>query len=160
MLKNVTEASRISDEELKKEYNKRKQDMTTHEYKARHILVEKEDTARNIIAKLDKGADFAKLAEQESTGPSAAHGGDLGWFKPGEMVKEFSDAVEKLDNGKYTKSPVKSEFGWHVILREEVRDVPPPPFEQMREQLQMRAQNVQIEQYIKSLRNKAEINRN
>lgn len=160
MLKNVTQAGHITDEELKKEYEKHKQEMITKEYKARHILVEKEDTAKNIVAKLDKGADFGELAKKESTGPSATHGGDLGWFKPGEMVKEFSDAVEKLDNGKYTKTPVKTQFGWHVILREDVRDIPPPPFEQMREQLKMRAQNIQIEQYIGSLRNKAKIERN
>jgi peptidyl-prolyl cis-trans isomerase C len=160
MLKNVTEASKISDDELKKEYNKRKKDMVTHEYKARHILVDKEDKANSIVAKLDKGADFAELAKKESTGPSATQGGDLGWFKPGEMVREFSVAVEKLKNGEYTKKPVKTDFGWHVILRENARDVPPPPFEQMRDQLKMRAQNIQIEQYIKSLRNKAKIERN
>lgn len=159
MLKNITQSGQISEDELKQEYQKHKNEMVTKEYKARHILVEKEDTAKNIVAKLDKGADFGELAKKESTGPSATHGGDLGWFKPGEMVKEFSDAVEKLENGKYTKTPVKTQFGWHVILRENARDIPPPPFEQMREQLKMRAQNIQIEQYIGSLRDKATIKR-
>ena len=159
MLRNVSEAGKISDEELKKEYDKRKKDMTTSEYKASHILVEKEDDAKDIIKQLEKGGNFAELAKAKSTGPSATHGGDLGWFKPAEMVKPFSQAVEKLKNGEYTRTPVKSDFGWHVILRESSRDLPPPPYEQMREQLRMRVQNLQIEQYIGSLRNKAKIER-
>lgn len=159
MLKNVTEAAQISDEELKKEYQKRKDQLATKEYKASHILVEQEADAKAIIAEIDKGANFAELAKKKSTGPSATHGGDLGWFKPGEMVKPFADAVEGLKNGEYTKMPVKSDFGWHVILREDSRDVPPPPYEQMREQLKMRVQNLQIENYIGSLRKQAKIER-
>jgi len=159
MLKNVTEAAKISDEELKKEYENRKGQMATTEYKARHILVEKEDDAKAIIAELGKGADFAELAKKKSTEPNAPHGGDLGWFKADEMVESFGNAVETLKNGEYTKTPVKTDFGWHVIKREDSRQVPPPPYEQMREQLKMRVQNLQIEQYIGSLRNKAEIER-
>jgi peptidyl-prolyl cis-trans isomerase C len=148
MLKNVTEAAKVSDEEL-----------ATHEYKASHILVEKEAEAKTIIAEIDKGSDFAELAKKKSTGPSATHGGDLGWFKPDEMVEPFARAVESLKNGEYTKTPVKSDFGWHVILREDSREVPPPPYEQMREQLKMRVQNLQIENYIGSLRKQAKIER-
>jgi peptidyl-prolyl cis-trans isomerase C len=159
MLKNVSEAAKISDEELKKEYDKRKGEMATKEFKASHILVEKEDTANTIIKELEKGAKFADLAKEKSTGPSATHGGDLGWFKPGEMVKPFAQAVEKLKNGEYTKTPVKTDFGWHVILRVDSRDVPPPPFEQLQGQLRMRVQNLQIEQYIGSLRKDAKIER-
>lgn len=159
MLRNVTQATAISDDELKKEYDKRKKDMTAHEYKASHILVEKESEAQDIIKQLEKGGKFAELAKTKSTGPSATHGGDLGWFKPAEMVKPFSQAVAKLKNGEYTKTPVKTDFGWHVILRVDSRALPPPPFEQMREQLRMRVQNLQIEQYIGSLRNKAKIDR-
>lgn len=159
MLKNVTEAAKISDEDLKKEYEKRKDQLATHEYKASHILVEKEADAKTIIAEIDKGADFAELAKKKSTGPSATHGGDLGWFKPDEMVEPFAKAVEALKNGEYTKTPVKSDFGWHVILREDSREVPPPPYEQMREQLKMRVQNLQIENYIGPLRNQAKIER-
>ena len=75
------------------------------------------------------------------------------------MVEPFAKAVEALKNGEYTKTPVKSDFGWHVILREDSREVPPPPYEQMREQLKMRVQNLQIENYIGSLRNQAKIER-
>jgi len=159
MLKNVTEAANISDDELKNEYEKRKSQLATTEYKASHILVENEDDAKVIIVELGKGANFAELAKKKSTGPSATHGGDLGWFKPQEMVKPFAVAVESLKNGEYTKTPVKSDFGWHVILREDSREVPPPPYEQMRDQLKMRVQNMQIEQYIASLRKDAKIER-
>ncbi|WP_455209272.1 peptidylprolyl isomerase [Kaarinaea lacus] len=159
MLKNVTQAAKISDEDLKKEYEKQKSKMSTAEYKASHILVEKEDDAKAIITEIDKGADFADLAKKKSVGPSAPHGGDLGWFKPDEMVEPFAKAVEGLKNGEYTKTPVKTDFGWHVIKREDSREVPPPPYEQMREQLKMRVQNLQIEQYIGSLRNQAKIER-
>jgi len=159
MLKNVTEAAKISDDELKKEYEKRKDQLATTEYKASHILVESEDDAKTIIVEIEKGANFAELAKKKSTGPSATHGGDLGWFTADEMVKPFAVAVEGLKNGEYTKTPVKSDFGWHVILREDSREVPPPPYEQMREQLKMRVQNMQIEQYIASLRKDAKIER-
>ncbi len=159
MLKNVTEAAQISDEELKKEYEKRKDQMATKEFKASHILVEKEDDAKAVISELNKGAKFADLAKTKSIGPSATHGGDLGWFKPAEMVKPFAEAVQEMKNGETSKTPVKSDFGWHVIFRENSREVPPPPYEQMREQLKMRVQNLQIEQYIGSLRNSAKIER-
>jgi peptidyl-prolyl cis-trans isomerase C len=160
MLKNVTEAAKISDEELKKEYEKHKAQMATTEYKARHILVEKEDDAKTIITEIGKGADFTELAKKKSIEPNASHGGgDLGWFKTDEMVESFGKAVEDLKNGEYTKAPVKTDFGWHVILREDSREVPPPPYEQLREQLKMRVQNLQIEQYIGSLRKDAKIER-
>jgi peptidyl-prolyl cis-trans isomerase C len=159
MLKNVTEAAKISDEELKKEYDKRKDQLATKEYKASHILLEKEDDAKAVIAEIGKGANFSDLAKKKSVGPSATHGGDLGWFKPDEMVEPFARAVEELKNGEYTKTPVKSDFGWHVILREDSREVPPPSYEQMREQLKMRVQNLQIEEYIASLRKQAKIER-
>ena len=123
---------------------------STKEYKASHILLETEDDAKAVIAELGKGANFSDLAKKKSVGPSATHGGDLGWFKPDEMVEPFARAVEELKNGEYTKTPVKSDFGWHVILREDSREVPPPSYEQMREQLKMRVQNLQIEEYIAS----------
>jgi len=159
MLRNVTAAIKISDEDLKKEYENRKSEMVMPEFKASHILLEKESEAKDVIKELDKGGKFAELAKTKSTGPSAAHGGDLGWFKPGEMVAPFSQAVAQLKNGEYTKTPVKTDFGWHVILREDSREIPPPPFEQMRDQLRMRVQNLQIEQYIGSLRKNAKIER-
>ena len=91
------------------------------EYSARHILVDDETTAKALIVKLTEGADFAKLAKEKSKDPSAANGGDLGWFAPQTMVKPFADAVAALEKGKYTTAPVQTQFGWHVILLEDTR---------------------------------------
>ncbi|NOZ53526.1 MAG: peptidylprolyl isomerase [Gammaproteobacteria bacterium] len=157
MLRNITTTVPISDEDLKKEYHNRTKDAGTQEYKARHILLTEETEAKEVIKSLSTGAEFAELAKQKSTGPSGTEGGDLGWFKPHEMVKPFSDAVANLKNGEFTKTAVKSDFGWHVILREDARVIPPPPFESVKEQLRMRLQNKQIEQYIATLRKNATI---
>jgi len=91
------------------------------EYKARHILVKEETEAVAIIAELDKGGDFAELAKTKSTGPSGIQGGDLGWFSSDQMVPPFSEAVDKLEKGSYTKTPVQTQFGWHVIILEDKR---------------------------------------
>lgn len=158
-LRNAADISKISDKELKAEYEKQKKRLVTTEYKASHILLENENDAKDVIRQLDKGGNFAELAKKKSTGPSATHGGDLGWFKAQEMVKPFSVAVATLKNNEYTKNPVKTDFGWHVILRENSREIGAPPFDELKEQLKMRVQNLQIEQYIKSLRQKAKIER-
>jgi len=105
------------------------------EVRARHILVETEEAAREIIAELDGGADFVELAKSKSTGPSGPNGGDLGFFGKGQMVPEFEAAAFALENGKYTKDPVKSQFGWHVILKEEGRITPPPSFKEVKDQV-------------------------
>lgn len=159
MLKNVSNTATFTDDELKKQYEEFSEKLAMQEYKARHILLDNENTAKDIIKKLDKGSDFAKLAEEYSIGPSNTKGGDLGWFKPGEMVKPFADAVIALPDATYTKTPVKTDFGWHVILREQARKVPAPPYEDMKEQIKMRMQNAQVESYIESLRKKAKIER-
>jgi len=151
---NVTEA------ELKKEYDSRKGELGGTELKARHILLTTEKSAKDIIEKLNKGDDFAKLAGKHSTGPSAVNGGDLGWFKTDQMVKEFSDAAGKLTKGSYTKAPVNTQFGWHVILLEDKRSVDAPTFESIKEQIRVGLQGKMIEKYIGDLRNKATIKRN
>lgn len=158
-LSKAADIAQISDKDLKAEYDKQKKRLATKEYKASHILLENENDAKAVITLLDKGKDFAQLAKDKSTGPSATHGGDLGWFKPQEMVPPFATAVATLKNNEYTKHPVKTDFGWHVILRVDSREVAAPPFEQLKEQLKMRVQNLQVENYIKSLRQKAKIER-
>jgi peptidyl-prolyl cis-trans isomerase C len=106
------------------------------EVRARHILVEKEDDAKTIVADIKKGADFAEVAKKKSIEPGAAEsGGDLGYFTKDQMVPEFADAAFKLDKGKVS-DPVKSQFGWHVIKVEDKRKKPPPTFEQVQDQLQ------------------------
>lgn len=159
MLKESADALPITDAELKAEYERQSKNMGNPEYKARHILLESEKDAKEVIAKLDKGANFAELAKEKSTGPSGPQGGDLGWFKPAAMVTEFSNAVAKLKDGEYSKAPVKTDFGWHVILRESSRVLEAPSFESAKGQIKMRLENTRIEAYIKSLREKAKIER-
>jgi peptidyl-prolyl cis-trans isomerase C len=122
-------AESISDEELKARFDQEVKAITPEkQIKARHILVKTEEEAREIIKELEGGADFTALAKEKSTGPSGPNGGDLGFFSAGQMVPEFSKAAFDLKNGEFTKEPVQTQFGWHVILREEDREEPLPEF--------------------------------
>ena len=160
MLKQATDSVSFTDEQLKQAYDEYIKNMpATEEFKARHILLEDENSAKSVIEQLNKGADFAKLAKEKSTGPSGSSGGDLGWFQPSQMVKPFADAVMQLKNGEYSKTPVKTEFGWHVVLREDSRKIDPPSFESLKEQFRMRLMNKTVEGYIGTLRDKAKITR-
>jgi peptidyl-prolyl cis-trans isomerase C len=105
------------------------------EVHADHILVDNEAQAKSIIEQLDKGADFAALAKQYSKDPAAQNGGDLGWFKKGDMVPEFADAAFALKPGQWTQTPVKTQFGWHVIKVEGTRQAPPPSFDEAKDQI-------------------------
>jgi len=105
------------------------------EVHARHILVASEDEAKKIIVALDKGGDFAALAKQHSTDSGAAQGGDLGFFKKSDMVPEFAAAAFALKDGEYTKTPVHTQYGWHIIMVIEHRQAPPPTYEQARDQI-------------------------
>lgn len=159
MLNRSSDRFAVSDADLKKEFEARKEELGGKEFKARHILLETEADAKAVIAALDKGADFAKLAGEKSKGPSAVSGGDLGWFQPAQMVKPFSEAAAKLKKGKYTTAPVQTQFGWHVILLEDTRAVNPPKFEDIKEQIRVGLQNKMIEDYIGKLRKAAKIER-
>ena len=143
--------------ELKAEYDARIAQMPKNEFKARHILVKTEDEAKDVIAKLDKGAKFEDLAKAVSMDGSKSQGGDLGWFQPGQMVKPFSEAVEKLAKGETTKAPVQSEFGWHVIQLEDTRPITPPPFDQVKDRIAPMVQQKKIKDYIDGLRKAAKI---
>lgn len=147
-LENLT----ISDEEVMGEYERQAELAPSTQYKARHILVESQGEAAALIAQLDGGADFATLAEENSTGPSAPNGGDLGWFSPNQMVAPFSAAVTALENGAYSKEPVQTDFGWHVILREDSRTSEPPPLDSVRETLVQAIRQRRLQQHIESLR--------
>lgn len=125
-----------TDAELRAEYQVQLESTPLVEYHARHILVSGEDVAQKIIGQLGSGMDFATLAKRFSSDKaSAAKGGDLDWFAPNAMVKPFSDAVALLKNGEYTKTPVQTQFGWHVIQLLGTRDRAPPAFEAVQEQL-------------------------
>lgn len=127
------------------------------EVKARHILVETEEQAKEVIAELGKGADFAELARSRSIGPSGPRGGDLGYFGQGEMVSEFAQAAFALEVGAVTQAPVKTQFGWHVIKVDDRRDATPPSFEEASGQLRADASREIVAGLVKGLREKAEI---
>jgi peptidyl-prolyl cis-trans isomerase C len=122
------------------------------EFKARHILVESQGAATDLVEQLQAGADFVELAKEHSTGPSAPSGGDLGWFTAQAMVKPFSDAVAAMEDGEFTSAPVQTQFGWHVILREDSRDSAPPPLESVSDALKQRVAQQKFQDFMKSLR--------
>jgi len=147
----------IKDEEIKAEYDKVRQQAGDKEYRARHILVEKEDEARQIIAQLKKGAKFEELAKKSKDTGSAQSGGDLDWNTPQTFVKEFSEAMVKLEKGKTTEAPVKSQFGYHVIRLEDVREAKAPPLDQVRPQIQQELERGRVQALQQGLREKAKI---
>lgn len=150
----------ISDQDVQQAYQKQVQSMDQKEYKARHILVNDKKTAESVIDKLNHGADFAKLAKKMSTGPSAKNGGELGWFSPSDMVKPFAQAVENLKKGEYTKQPVKTRFGWHVILLQDVRKVPKPKMSDVKTSIEQRLRSQEVQAYVDKLRSQAKVNIN
>jgi peptidyl-prolyl cis-trans isomerase C len=147
-------ANPISDALLHKEYDAIKAQMGDKEYKVRHVLVEKEDEAKEIIVALQKGEKFEKLAERSKDPGSKANGGDLDWNAPGNFVKPFSDAMVKLPKGKFTATPVQTQFGWHVIQVDDIRDAKIPSFDEVKPQLQQRLQGQALDVYFKELRAK------
>ncbi len=129
-------AGDVSDEDIKARYDKEIAELKPEmEVRARHILVKTEDEAKAIIEELDNGGDFVELAKEKSTGPSKTDGGDLGYFTAGRMVKEFEEAAFALEVGEYTKTPVQTQFGFHVIKVEDKRETAPPPFDQVKNQI-------------------------
>lgn len=147
----------VTDEKIKAEYDKRAADADNVEFKSRHILVEKEEDAKAIIEKLAKGGKFAELAKVSKDTGSAANGGDLGWARPGSYVPEFAAALKALEKGKFTTEPVKSQFGYHVILLEDSRQAQLPPLESVKAQLQQGMQQEALAAMIKDLVSKAKV---
>jgi len=148
----------ITDAQLQQQYDTFKASMGTNEYKVRHILVDKEDEAKQIIAELNKGGDFAKLAKEHSKDPgSKDNGGDLDWGPAARYVKPFADAISSMQKGQTTQAPVKTDFGYHVIRLDDIRPLQVPPFNEMREQFRQRAQQQAIQKLVADLRSKAKI---
>jgi peptidyl-prolyl cis-trans isomerase C len=157
-VQNFIKANPVTDAEIKAEYDSKVAGENGTEYKARHILVKTEDEAKKIIAELDKGADFAKLANKNSLdAKESQNGGDLGWFVAGQMVAPFSEAVVKLQKGKYTETPVKTQFGYHIILREDSRAQTPPSLDSVKEQLIPYLQRKKIQTMVETLRKQAKV---
>ncbi len=146
------ESNPATEEEILAEYEAQLTMAPTQQYKARHILVESQAAAAELITQLEDGADFQELARENSTGPSGPQGGDLGWFSPDQMVAPFSNAVSGLEDGEFTKEPVQTQFGWHVILREDSRDNEPPTLESVRDTIKQRVEQTKFQNYIESLR--------
>ncbi|NBW53798.1 MAG: peptidylprolyl isomerase [Betaproteobacteria bacterium] len=151
-------ANPISDADVKAEYDKFVAANGGKEYRARHILVEKEEQAKAIIASLKKGAKFEEIAKKQSKDPgSGANGGDLDWANPNSFVKEFSQAMVALKKGQITETAVKTQFGFHIIRLDDVRETPVPKFEDVKAQIVQQMQQGKLAEYQQSLRDKAKI---
>ncbi len=148
----------VTDAEIKAEYDKFVAANGGKEYHARHILVEKEDEALALIAQIKKGGNFEELAKKASKDPgSGANGGDLDWANAGSYVPEFSAAMTKLDKGQMTETPVKTQFGFHIIRVDDVRDTKLPALEEVKPQVSQQLQQQKIAKYQETLRAKAKI---
>ena len=148
----------VSDDTLRKEYEVLKVQMGDKEYKARHILVENENTARDIIASLKKGGNFAKIAVEKSIDDgSKENGGELNWSPPAAYVRPFSEALVKLSKGGMTEQPVQTSFGWHVIQLMDTRPMEVPPFEEVKQNIQQRVLQREFATVVQDLRSKAKV---
>jgi peptidyl-prolyl cis-trans isomerase C len=154
MTKKFVEATKPTADELRREYETQVAQLSDKEYHARHILVQTEDFAKNVVQRLERGAKFEDVAKRDSIDPgSKENGGDLGWFTPDRMVRPFSEATMALKPGQYTKTPVQTQYGFHVIKLEETRDLTPPPFDQVEKQLdqmvRMKKFNAHVDELVK-----------
>jgi peptidyl-prolyl cis-trans isomerase C len=148
----------VTDADVKAEYDKFAATNSGKEYKARHILVDKEEQAKAILASLKKGGKFEEIAKKQSKDPgSGAKGGDLDWANPNSFVKEFSTAMTALKKGETTSAPVKSQFGYHIIRLDDVRSAELPKFEDVKPQILQQLQQNKLGEYQQSLREKAKI---
>lgn len=154
----LSKVSPVSDEEVRREYDRQHGAAGGEkEYRARHILVDREDEARQIIAQLKKGERFETLARRSKDVGSAKQGGDLDWNTPETFVKDFSDAMVKLAKGAVTDQPVRTEFGFHVIRLDDVRAVAAPPIAQVGPQIREELERKRLEALQQTLRSKAQI---
>ena len=155
---NYQKTHAVTDDEIKAEYDKFASANSGKEYRARHILVEKEADAKAIIAQLKKGGKFDEIAKKSSKDPgSGAKGGDLDWAPAGNYVAEFSTALTALTKGKMTETPVKSQFGYHVIRLDDVRDAQLPKLDDVKPQVSQQLQQQKLAKYQDELRSKAKV---
>ena len=147
----------VTDAEVQAEYDKQKSMLGSKEYRARHILVENQAEATAIVDQLKKGAKFEELAKKSKDTGSAANGGDLDWAAPDAYVKPFSDAMQKLKKGEMTETPVQTQFGWHVIRLDDVRDTQFPPLEQVAPQIRESMQQQKAQAFVQNLTKNAKV---
>ncbi len=151
---------KVTDRAVRRRYDRDSKSMTRgRQVRARHILVKTRQEAINAIAMLDRGKDFAALAQEISIGPSKSQGGDLGFFKREQMVPAFSKAAFAMKKGEFSKAPVQTRFGWHVIKVEEVKSAAPPSFAEVHQQLRQKMSDEVIEKEMQDLRKAAKIER-
>lgn len=149
-----------TEDELKKAYEEVKANASQTEYKARHILVKEEEEAKKLIEKLDGGADFGDLAREHSLGPTGKNGGELDWFDAAQMVAPFSEAVTAMEVGSYTKAPVQTQFGWHVIELQDTRKAEPPSFDEAKPQLVVLLKRQALSEKLAGMRDNAMVELN
>jgi len=148
----------VSDAEVQKEYDRVRAEQGDREYRARHILVESEDQAKSLIAELKKGGKFEELASKNSKDPgSKERGGDLDWHNPGDFDKQFSEAMMKLEKGRYTETPVRTRYGFHIIQLEDVRSGRFPALAEVKPRIQQQLVQGRIDELIRELRAKAQV---
>jgi peptidyl-prolyl cis-trans isomerase C len=158
LFENYRKQNPVSDADVQAEYDKFAAANGGKEYKARHILVETEDQAKKILADLKKGAKFEDIAKKQSKDPgSGANGGDLDWANPSSFVPEFSQAMIKLNKGETTPAPVKSQFGYHIIRVDDIRQAQLPKVDEVKPQITQQLQQQRLQKYQEELRAKAKI---
>jgi len=156
LFQNFIKAHPISDADAQAEYNKIKAEQSGQEYDARHILVDSEDEAKKLIAQIKAGSKFEDVAKKSSkdTG-SAENGGDLDWAKPGNYVPEFATALQGLKKGQMTDTPVKTQFGYHIIRLEDTRQASFPSFDEVKDKIKQQKEQVKLQEYQEKLRKAA-----
>ena len=158
LIENYLKKNQPSDAEVKAKYDELVKQIGGKEYHLHHILVDNEDQAKDLIGKIKGGASFEDLAKQYSKDPgSGKNGGDLDWSDPKAYVPEFAAAAEKLQKGQMTDTPVHTQFGWHIIRVDDVRQTPPPPFEQVKAQIAQQMQQEKLQAFEEDLRSKAKV---
>jgi peptidyl-prolyl cis-trans isomerase C len=146
-----------TEQEVRAEYETQVGLLPHQEYHVHHILIATEGFARKLIGELEKGANFSDLAKRESMDPSKTNGGDIGWLTPDRIMKPFADAMVALKKGEFTHKPVQTQYGWHIIRLEDVRDVTPPTFDQVRQRLEQVVQAKKFKAYTDGLMTHAKI---
>lgn len=147
----------VEEQTLRRIYEDRYKEQPHEEYHAHHILVDSAEKAQALIEQLESGAVFAELAREHSQGPSATDSGDLGWFSADQVVGSFARAVAALDRGDYSREPVRTDYGWHVIQLENRRTAEPPSYEEAKDSLRTEAINARVENYVMELRKSSDV---
>jgi peptidyl-prolyl cis-trans isomerase C len=148
---------KATEQEVRAEYETQVGLLPHQEYHVHHILVATEGFARKLIGELEKGANFSDVAKRESMDPSKTNGGDIGWLTPDRIMKPFADAMVALKKGEFTHKPVQTQYGWHIIRVEDVREVTPPTFDQVRQRLEQVVQAKKFKAYTDGLMTNAKI---